>query len=145
MKTATELQVRGYHTDLFGHVNHIRYLEFLEDGRWDFFQRNPSLGRAHSEENLIHVMAAMNLRYLRSAKMGANLRVETELSEVSRIRLRFRQRIYQDEHLILEADSTAAFVNTRTGKPARLGKEIAAELARTIPDSAAQASGIDPT
>jgi len=25
-----EIKVRGFHTDMFGHVNNARYLEFLE-------------------------------------------------------------------------------------------------------------------
>lgn len=32
--TTTQIRVRGYHEDRFGHVNHARYLEFLEDARW---------------------------------------------------------------------------------------------------------------
>lgn len=32
------LKVRGYHVDVFGHVNHARYLEFLEEARWAFFE-----------------------------------------------------------------------------------------------------------
>ncbi|BBI61564.1 hypothetical protein HSBAA_28700 [Vreelandella sulfidaeris] len=31
-----QLRVRGYHLDGYGHVNNARYLEFMEEGRWDF-------------------------------------------------------------------------------------------------------------
>ncbi|XLM23374.1 thioesterase, partial [Chromobacterium piscinae] len=31
----TRIKVRGYHLDLFGHVNNARYLEFLEEARWN--------------------------------------------------------------------------------------------------------------
>ena len=30
----TEIKIRGYHTDLYQHVNNARYLEFLEEGRY---------------------------------------------------------------------------------------------------------------
>ncbi|WP_269434919.1 thioesterase family protein [Desulfosarcina ovata] len=33
----TEIRIRGYHLDLFGHVNNARYLEFLEEARWAIF------------------------------------------------------------------------------------------------------------
>jgi thioesterase-3 len=34
MKIAAEIQVRGYHCDGYGHVNNARYLELLEESRW---------------------------------------------------------------------------------------------------------------
>ena len=42
MVVHTEIMVRGYHLDMFGHVNNARYLEFLEEGRWTFFDKNPA-------------------------------------------------------------------------------------------------------
>ena len=36
----TEIKVRGYHLDLYGHVNNARYLEFLEEARWAFAETN---------------------------------------------------------------------------------------------------------
>ncbi len=34
MKSTINIRVRGYHVDLFRHVNNARYLELLEEGRW---------------------------------------------------------------------------------------------------------------
>ena len=34
-----ELTVRGFHCDMFAHVNNARYLEFLEDARWDWLNK----------------------------------------------------------------------------------------------------------
>lgn len=31
----TQIKVRGYHLDVYQHVNNARYLEFLEEARWD--------------------------------------------------------------------------------------------------------------
>ena len=31
------IKVRGYHLDVFQHVNNARYLEFLEEARWTYF------------------------------------------------------------------------------------------------------------
>ncbi|MEP8710355.1 hypothetical protein ABKV66_22685, partial [Enterobacter hormaechei] len=30
----TQIKVRGYHLDVYQHVNNARYLEFLEEARW---------------------------------------------------------------------------------------------------------------
>ena len=37
------MRVRGYHLDGYGHVNNARYLEFMEEGRWAFFDEHPRL------------------------------------------------------------------------------------------------------
>ena len=34
MESTTEIVIRGYHVDIYGHVNNARYLEFLEEDRW---------------------------------------------------------------------------------------------------------------
>jgi thioesterase III len=34
MRHVTEIKVRGYHVDAFGHVNNARWLELLEEARW---------------------------------------------------------------------------------------------------------------
>ena len=31
MPSSIEIKIRGYHADMFGHVNHARYLEFMEE------------------------------------------------------------------------------------------------------------------
>lgn len=134
MQTETKLQVQGYHTDLFGHVNHIRYLEFLENGRSDYFRDDDIFSRAHNEANLVHAMVDIRLRYRRSVSMGAVLRVETNLCEASRIRVGFFQRIFQEDDLVLEAESFAAFISADNGRPARLSKELTEQLvARVTP------------
>ena len=38
-----EIKIRGYHLDLFGHVNNARYLEFLEEARWAMFDDQTDL------------------------------------------------------------------------------------------------------
>ncbi|MCP4023889.1 MAG: thioesterase, partial [Desulfobacteraceae bacterium] len=33
-----EIKIRSYHTDQYQHVNNARYLEFLEEGRWQLLE-----------------------------------------------------------------------------------------------------------
>lgn len=40
MTHKTLIKVRGYHLDIYQHVNNARYLEFLEEGRWAAFEKN---------------------------------------------------------------------------------------------------------
>ena len=45
MAHTTHIKVRGYHLDLYSHVNNARYLEFLEEARWSFFEDKSDLPR----------------------------------------------------------------------------------------------------
>ncbi len=38
----TQIKVRGYHLDVYQHVNNARYLEFLEEARWDGLENSDS-------------------------------------------------------------------------------------------------------
>ena len=38
----TQIKVRGYHLDVYQHVNNARYLEFLEEARWDGLENSPA-------------------------------------------------------------------------------------------------------
>ncbi|SQA97049.1 Long-chain acyl-CoA thioesterase FadM [Cedecea neteri] len=35
----THIKVRGYHMDVYQHVNNARYLEFLEEARWEGLEK----------------------------------------------------------------------------------------------------------
>jgi thioesterase-3 len=38
----TKIKVRGFHLDVYQHVNNARYLEFLEEARWDGLENSES-------------------------------------------------------------------------------------------------------
>ena len=48
----TQIKVRGYHLDVYQHVNNARYLEFLEEARWHGLENSDSF----------HWMTAHNIR-----------------------------------------------------------------------------------
>ena len=40
--STTEIKVRGYHLDVYQHVNNARYLELLEEARWRHYEAYPA-------------------------------------------------------------------------------------------------------
>lgn len=72
MKTVTKLIVRSYHIDYFGHVNHARYVEFLEEARWQYLEGNNLLAPIH-EVGAIHVVAELSIKYRKPAKIGLEI------------------------------------------------------------------------
>ena len=81
MSHAITIKVRGYHLDLYRHVNNARYLEFLEEARWSFLE---SRGSIESLEKSGHTFAVVNINinYRRAAYMGEVLQITTVLKAI---------------------------------------------------------------
>ena len=81
MPHLTEIKVRGYHLDLYGHVNNARYLEFLEEARWGFTEASGHMG-FFIESGLAFVIVNININYRRPAFMGETLVIETSMKHI---------------------------------------------------------------
>lgn len=114
MKSVTEVTLRNYHVDHFGHVNHARYVEFLEEARWRYLESNELLMPLH-ELGSLHVVAELRVRYIEGARMGEQLRIETELTGRSNSSFTVGQTISSAANgaMIAKADVTNVFVDTR--------------------------------
>jgi thioesterase-3 len=116
MNNIIHIKVRGYHIDFFGHVNNARYLEFLEEARWCFFEE-PGGQIGFTRLNLDFVVANINISYRYPATMGDLLTIETHLGEIRRSSAVLRQTIglAGQERLVAEADVTFVFLDADSG------------------------------
>ncbi len=80
MPYLTEIKVRGYHLDLYGHVNNARYLEFLEEARWAMMESGDL--DWFMQQDYALVVSRVDIRYLRPASMGDMLQIETRLDRL---------------------------------------------------------------
>ena len=125
MEFTTRIKVRGFHEDRFGHVNHARYLEFLEEGRWDYLdERGPQDG--FPDLGVFPVVVNLSISYRRPTSAGDTLRIATRVADVSSRKIVMKQKIYQEatDKLCCEADIGLVLVNSETGRPAVLNDEI---------------------
>ena len=127
----SEIKVRGYHLDIFRHVNNARYLEFLEEGRWAFFDGNPQF--FHHLKGVTFFVVNININYRRPATLGDTLDVQTSLSEIGNTSGILHQEIYnvKSEDLVVDADVTFVIVDAKTQNPLNLRnqfKEILPDL-----------------
>lgn len=77
----TEIRVRGFHLDIYRHVNNARYLEFLEEARWHYFDEvglTPLFVTACCGMAVINI----NISYRYSAGFGDDLLITTALSKI---------------------------------------------------------------
>lgn len=107
MISKVSIKVRGYHLDLFQHVNNARYLEFLEEGRWAFFDDFGEDMGAFSKD-IAWAVVNININYRKEAGFGDELEVQTMLSKCSNRSVTMYQKVINTstEELVADADVT---------------------------------------
>lgn len=123
------IRVRGYHLDLYGHVNNARYLEFLEEGRWAAFEDR--FGFAEwSERALQFNVVNVNINYRAAASLGQVLEVRTALEKIGDHSAVVRQEVVEQSRMRVVADALVTFVlvDASTGRAAVLTDDLRAEI-----------------
>ncbi|MTH44734.1 YbgC/FadM family acyl-CoA thioesterase [Intestinirhabdus alba] len=78
----TQIKVRGYHLDVYQHVNNARYLEFLEEARWDWLESCESF-MWMAGRNIAFVVVNININYRRPAVLNDLLTVTSRLERLN--------------------------------------------------------------
>ena len=111
MQTRTPIKVRGYHIDLYGHVNNALYLEFLEEARWHFLEQQVEIDYL-MKSGLGMAVVNININFRRGAFMGEELEVLTEMVKVGNKSALIQQKIVLKGTDTLIADADVTFVVT---------------------------------
>ena len=61
MPSIIHIKIRGYHIDAFGHVNHARYIQFMEEARWDYFDKHRDIADMLSEQGIAHATVHISI------------------------------------------------------------------------------------
>ncbi|MEM8890331.1 MAG: thioesterase family protein [Bacteroidota bacterium] len=77
-KSYTEITVRSWTLDLYGQVSNSKFLEFLEEARWNHFQGFFESGM-FMDLGLAFVLVNVNLNYSGAARLGDILDIETSI------------------------------------------------------------------
>lgn len=111
MQVRTPIKVRGYHIDLYQHVNNARYLEFLEEGRWHFLEQQPGLAELMAAGWGMAVVN-ININFRRGAFMGEELEVLTALTKVGNKSALIEQKVVLAGTNTVIVDADVTFVVT---------------------------------
>ncbi len=133
MKSYLEIPVRGYHLDMFSHVNNARYLEFLEEARWHALEES---GFGYNElisRGLGFAIVNININYRFPATVGNVLAIETGVDKMSNRSITMGQTITLKDtgREVVDAAVTFVILDVKTGAPIPLNDEI-----RSVFDSA---------
>jgi len=124
-KVVSEIKVRGFHLDKYLHVNNARYLEFLEEARWEYYKEVFDSG-IFEARNWAFIIVEINIRYRKSAYMHDVLQISVAVHKVDNASITLVQEIKHKttQARIASAKVRFAIVDTQTNKPLRLTPEM---------------------
>ena len=120
----TKIAIRGYHLDAYQHVNNARYLEFLEEARWQYMDNISQ--EAYTRLDFSFIIVNININYKSSVTTGDTIRITTEVEKIGNSSMTFKQQIFLDgtEKLVCDASVTFVILSNKTGKPMKIEGEI---------------------
>ncbi|GHG75895.1 thioesterase [Alishewanella longhuensis] len=129
MQHKTLIKVRGYHLDIYQHVNNARYLEFLEEARWGYLEDSGDI-EWFAAHGLAWVIVNININYKVAATMGQTLEVYTQFSKVAGKSAVVSQevRIAGTDAVAADAQVTFVCLNQKTGKAVTIDGELRSRL-----------------
>jgi thioesterase-3 len=128
MEYLTEIKVRGYHADFYGHVNNARYLEFFEEDRWAHLESKIDLQK-WAKQGIIFLVVNINVNYRRAVPVGETLLVTTALEKIGKRSVVLLQKILLKDSLEVAADALITFVITdKSGRAVSMDGEMLQEI-----------------
>ena len=129
MKMVGRIKVRGYHVDNFRHVNHARYVEFFEDGRWAYTELNHHVGKLFMDlhkKGIIHVVVNININYRKGAAVGDILRIEMDLMKADSKTYTMSQKAFlgDSDTVAVDAEVSNVFIDSKSEKMIEINDEI---------------------
>ena len=124
----TEIKIRGYHTDLYQHVNNARYLEFLEEARWQLLEDHLDL-ETFMRDGFLFFVVNINISYRSPARVGDIVLVRSGLKKIGNRSAVIRQQMVNQVTggLCVDADVTFVIADT-TGRPLKLEADLREKL-----------------
>lgn len=130
----SQIEVRGYELDSFGHVNHATYVSYLEHARWHVLRDAGITLETFRHWKRWPVIARIEVDYLRPTFLGDLLEIETRIVSHKKTSFVFEQRILRKGEPVLKAHVQAVMVND-LGRPSPLPSELATLWRDSVHDS----------
>lgn len=117
--------IRGFHCDLYQHVNNARYLEFLEEARWEYVGAVPGLA-AMGDHGLGFIIAAITIEYKRPVGLGDVVEIRSNMDGFESKRAIMHQAVYNKVTGKIVADARVSFavIDLKTGRAVPMVGEV---------------------
>ncbi len=119
-----EFKVYYEDTDASGRVYHANYLKFLERGRTNLIYQTKYTHKILLDKfDIIFVVKECNLQFKKPAFFEDSIKIISVVDELSKVKIKFNQKIYRKSDLLVVAEVLVIPVN-KLGKIAKLPNEI---------------------
>ena len=113
----TIIKVHGYHLDVYQHVNNARYLEFLEEARWNALEDGDLISTLQ-QNNWGFAVVNINIAFRRAAVLGDVLLIKTQHDRFGNRSAVLKQTIINQatDKVVSEAEVTYTIFDMTTNK-----------------------------
>ena len=119
-----EFKVYYEDTDASGRVYYANYLKYLERGRTNLIYQAEYTHKILLDKfNIIFVVKECTLSFKKPAFFEDSIKVISVIDELTKVKIKFNQKIYRKSNLLVEAEVLVIPVS-KLGKIAKLPNEI---------------------
>ncbi|MEI6869240.1 MAG: tol-pal system-associated acyl-CoA thioesterase [Methylophilaceae bacterium] len=112
-------------TDSGGVVYHSNYLKFMERARTEWLSAVGIDQRHLKQDNhIMFVVHRIDIQYKLPARFNDNLIVKSELKDIGSSKIEFRQMIYRENEMLIDASVDVACIDSEKFKPVRIPPTI---------------------
>jgi acyl-CoA thioester hydrolase len=112
-------------TDSGGVVYHANYLKFMERARTEWLR---TLGidqrKLKLHDHIMFVVHRIDIQYKFPARFNDDLVVRSELNRIGSSKIEFRQMIYRQNEMLIDASVDVACIDSEKFKPVRIPSTI---------------------
>jgi len=124
--STVEIKIKGYHLDLFGRVSNQRFLDFLEDARWNYLD---TIGLNYDEfakRGVFLAVVNINVNFRAPSFLGDVLIIETVVDRIGNRSITVKHKMYnkKTQQIILDAEVVYVIVDLATGKSIPIDNEM---------------------
>lgn len=128
MSSETEIKVRGYHCDFYGHVNNARYLEFFEEDRWARMESKIDF-KDWATRGLAFLVVNINVNYRKAVGVGEIVTVCTDIDAFNKKSAVLKQEIRFKRSGEVAAEALVTFVIIdKSGKAVTMEGDLRREI-----------------
>lgn len=127
----TGIKIRGYHLDVYGHVNNARWVELLEEARWRWLDQDVDL-RAWDARGQGIAVVNLDVSYRRPARAHDELEFRCWITKLGGRSAVCRQEVVRrgTQERLLDADVTFVLFDLATGRPLPMAGDARAAFER---------------
>ena len=119
-----EFKVYYEDTDASGRVYHANYLKFFERGRTNLIYQTKYTHEILLDKfNIIFVVKECSIEFKQPAFFEDTIKVVSKIDQLSRVKIKFNQKIFRGSSLLAQANILVIPVN-KSGKISKLPNEL---------------------